>query len=278
MTMQSPDRSLIDTLIRSTVHCVLFGDDDCVVDSGLTSGTLPTTLVSEETLALEQTTNDESSRTTSSSPESPLQTDIKTPELTDTTDAQSRRLLRQLFIDNAAGCRDEDEASRERGPEEVEVALISQQQVLQCCCQWPCETLASVKAALKAFLRSISVHTGHGGVAPRELPAIDAARNSEPRPDRRYAQVYETYALVKLFLLEKDERYRALKLAEPGIGGSRTVRRGIAMEAADIRRSATAQHRFLVLLRVQLALYAHYFELAYGRKVRARPWSQQMPR
>lgn len=269
--MQSPDQSLLDTLIRGTVHCVLFGDDGCAVDSR------PSTLVGEETPALKQANESSSPPPPTSSPEPPPQTDTKAPALTDTTAARSRRLLRQLFVGNAAGCRDEDEASSEREPEDVEATLVSQQQVLQCCCKWPRETLASVKAALKAFLRSISAHTGRGGAALRALPAIGAASDSEPSSDRRCAQVFETYALVKLFLLEKDVRYRALKLAEPGVGGGRPQRRGIAVEAADSRRSATAQHRFLVLLRVQLALYAHYFELAYGRKVRPRPCSWPAP-
>lgn len=264
--MQSPDRSLVDTLIKDTVHCVLFGDDVRADEAASTRGCQSSTYYSGQRVP-NQVTNEKGARSPPSSPLSSLKADIKASERNDTTDARARRLLRQLFMSRFDDDQDDNGDNGERGPDQVDVTLISQQQVLQCCCQWSREALARAKAALKAFLRSVSTHNSNSGAAPDELPAYDTPRGGEARPDRRYAQVFETYALVKLFLLEKDERYRAQKIAEPGGASSRTARSGFAMGSGDSRRGAAVQHRFLVLLRVQLALYAHYFELANGRKV-----------
>ncbi|KAF4140326.1 hypothetical protein GN958_ATG10490 [Phytophthora infestans] len=87
------------------------------------------------------------------------------------------------------------------------------------CVEWPIERLRREKAAVKRYLRSQKLQKLSGDMLV----------------------LHEVYALLKLFLLERDPHYR----------------RGL--------QHCTSS--FLTSLHVQLSLYATYFERAYGRQI-----------
>lgn len=121
-------------------------------------------------------------------------------------------------------------------PQEASDGFTLPRRVFECCCTWPSNRLEHAKMALKAFLRSMT---------PRDGRSTTSIEQSEAR-----RTVFEAYALVKLILLEKDSEYRARKFPP-----------------ASSNKADSDHTRPLACLRVQLALYARYFELANGRKV-----------
>jgi hypothetical protein len=99
------------------------------------------------------------------------------------------------------------------------------------CASWSVDRLRAEKAAVKRYL----------GAQRREL-ASESLKAPNKTSDATIA--YEAYALLKLFLLERDPDYR--QCLEQSIGCTSS---------------------FLTSLRALLTLYATYFERAHGRKV-----------
>lgn len=223
--MQSPERSIIDALVADTVHNLLFEDDPVRPESLTDISSIETPESNPSRPEQLQENEDDNEPTTPQTPrEAPAQD----------SDLHATKLLGRLFAN--------DEQRRPRG--KLLLADVTQQQVLRCCCRWSRETLAEVKAILKGFLRTVSA----------------ARQNSKSGDAKQCTRVFEAYALVKLFLLEKDEQYRAVKIESCG-----RTRLNIVSPSRRVAENA----RFLMLLQVQLALYAQYFEVANGRKVRS---------
>lgn len=97
------------------------------------------------------------------------------------------------------------------------------------CMSWPIERLKAEKAELKRYLNR-----------QRRITCLKT-----PEPSTRASIIHETYAILKLFLLERDPDYR--QCLQQAMGGNNS---------------------FLTSLHMLLTLYATYFERAHGKQVR----------
>ncbi|CEG43134.1 uncharacterized protein PHALS_14689 [Plasmopara halstedii] len=93
------------------------------------------------------------------------------------------------------------------------------------CPKWSLERLRSEKSTIKRYL-----------IAQRRKLSDD-----RQQPAAHVLKLYETHALLKLFLLERDIEYRQVQISR--------------------------SRSFLQSLHMLLLLYATYFERVYGRKV-----------
>ncbi|KAG1685845.1 hypothetical protein DVH05_007681 [Phytophthora capsici] len=96
------------------------------------------------------------------------------------------------------------------------------------CASWSVEQLRREKRTIKHYLNSqhLKLCHSHGETLGSNLP------------------VFEAYALIKLFLLERDLDYRQC-----------------------LQQSIGCENTFVTLIQVLLTLYARYFERVHGRQI-----------